>query len=325
MRILRRNLLRLAGGAIALAATPGIVRAQAYPARTVHLVAGFAPGGPADITARLIAQWLSERLGQPFIVENRPGGASNLAAEMVARAQPDGYTLLEVTSVNAWNATLYDNLRFDIIRDIAPIASISRSGGVLSVNPSFPARSVAEFIAYAKANPGKINLGSAGQGSAPHLYGELFAKMAGVDLVHVHYRSSGPALTDVVAGQLQATFDPVASSIGLIRGGKLRPLGVTTATRMDVLPDVPPIGDFVSGYEAVGFQALGAPRDTPPEVVAILNQAINAALADPAFRARLVDLGVEPFASSPDEYGKFIAAYTEKWAKVIRGAGIKLQ
>jgi tripartite-type tricarboxylate transporter receptor subunit TctC len=289
----------------------------------VRLLVGFAAGGPADTIARLTAQWLSERLRQQVVVENRVGGGSNVAAEAVVRSPPDGYTLLYVTVSNAVNATLYDKLSFDLIRDMVPIASISRSPGVLEVNPSFPARTVPEFIAYAKANPGKINMASAGPGSAPHLYTELFKMMTGVDVVQVHYRGSGPALPDLLAGQVQAMFDPIASSIGHIRAGRLRPLAVTTATRLEVLPDIPTVGEFVPGYEASGWYGIGAVRNTPAEIVDRLNSEVNAALADPRMKARFADLGVAVLPGSPADFGKLLADDTEKWAKVIRTANIK--
>jgi tripartite-type tricarboxylate transporter receptor subunit TctC len=325
MKLPRRSFLRLAAGAAAVPAVSRVARAQAYPTRPVHLIVGFAAGGIVDITARLIGQWLSERLGQPFIIEDRPGAGSNVATEFVARARPDGYTLLQASAVNAWNAAIYDNLNFNFIHDIAPVASIERAGSVMEVNPSFPATTVPEFIAYAKANPGKVNMAAAGPGSGPHLWGELFKMMAGVDLLTVHFRGSGPALPELISGRVQVMFDPVASSIGYIRAGKLRPLGVTTATRIDVLPNVPPIGEFVPGYEGNGWNGIGAPAETPPEVIAILNREVNAALVDPTFKARLADLGEEPFASSPAEFGKFIVEYTEKWGKVIRAANIKAE
>jgi tripartite-type tricarboxylate transporter receptor subunit TctC len=325
MKLPRRKFLHLAAGAAVIPAMSRIASALDYPTRPVHLLVGFAAGGPLDTSARLIAQWLSEHLGQPFIVENRPGAGSNLATEMVVRAPPDGYTLVEVSASNAWNATLYDNLNFNFIRDIAPIAGVRRAGGVMEVNPSVPVKTVPEFIAYAKANPGKINMATGGIGSAQHLYGELFKAMAGVDLVTVNYRGAAPALPDLIAGQDQVMFDVVLSSIGHIRAGKLRPLGVTTATRLAVLPDVPPIGDFVPGYEASSWDGVGAPANTPPEIIATLNREVNAALADTTFKARLADLGVEPFIASPDEFGKFIVEFTDKWAKVIRAAGIKAE
>jgi tripartite-type tricarboxylate transporter receptor subunit TctC len=325
MHLARRKILRLAAGAALLSPVSRTVLALDYPTRPVHLLAGFPPGGIIDIIARLIGQWLSERLGQSFVIENRVGGGSNIATELVARAAPDGYTLLLANAVNSWNTTLYNHLNFDFSRDIAPVASISRGGSVMEVNPSFPAKTVPEFIAYAKANPGKINMAAAGPGSGPHLWGELFKVMADVDLVIVQYRGSGPALPELISGRADVMFDPVVSSIGYIRAGKLRPLGVTTATRLDILPDVPPIGDFVPGYEGSGWQGIGVPANTPPEIISILNREVNAALADATFKARLVDLGAEPFTSSPAKFGKFIADYTEKWRKLIRTSGIKVE
>jgi tripartite-type tricarboxylate transporter receptor subunit TctC len=325
MKLPRRKFLRMAAGAAALPALPRMTFALDYPTRPVHLIAGFPPGGNVDIIARLIGQWLSERLGQAFIIDNRPGAGSNVATELVARASPDGYTLLVVGSFNAANATLYDNLNFDFIRDIAPVATIQRVGGVMEVNPSVPANTVSEFIAYAKANPGKINMGTGGPGSGPHLWGELFKTMSGVGLVTVNYRGSGQALPDLISGRTEIMFDVVTSSIGYLKAGKLRPLGVTTATRIEVLPDVPPVGDFVPGYEASGWIGLGAPANAAPEIVAILNKEVNGALADAAFKARLTDLGSEPFPSSPAEFSKLIVNETEKWAKVIRTAGIKAE
>jgi tripartite-type tricarboxylate transporter receptor subunit TctC len=325
MKLPRRKFLHLAAGAAAFPALTRVANAQSYPVRPVHLLAGFPPGGIVDLIARLIGQWLSERLGQQFVIENRPGAGSNIATELVARAKPDGYTLLLVSSVNAWNTAIYDNLNFNFMRDIAPIASIIRTPAVMEVSPSVPAKTVPEFIAYAKANPGKIDMGTGGPGSGQHVYGELFKVMAGVDLITVHYRGAGPALPDLMSGRIQVMFDPVASSIGYIRGGKLRPLGVTTAARVDVLPDVPPIGDAVPGYEASGWDGIGAPANTPPEIVSILNKEVNAALADATFKARLADLGADPFANSPAEFGKFIAEYIEKWGKVIRAANIKAE
>ena len=325
MKLPRRRFLQVAGAAFAASARIRRAAALDYPTRPVHLLVGFPPGGINDITARLIGAWLSERLGQQFVIDNRLGAGSNLAAELVARANPDGYTLLSASAVNAWNTAIYSNLNYDFIRDIVPVAIISRSGAVMEVNLSFPARTVPDFIAYAKANPGTVNMATGGPGSGAHLYGELFKTMAGVDLVTVHYRGSGPALPDLISGRTQVTFDPIASSIEYIRAGKLRPLGVTTATRMDVLPDVPPIGDFVPGYVGTGWNAIGAPVNTPPEIIAILNREVNAAVADPKFRTRLGDLGVEPFSNSTDELRKFVVEYTEKWAKVIRSAGIKAE
>ena len=324
MKLPRRRFLQLAALPAVLPAVSRIARAQdSYPTRPVRLLVGFAAGGPADTIARLTAQWLSERLRQQVVVENRVGAGSNIAAEAVVRSPPDGYTLLYVTVSNAVNATLYDKLSFDLIRDMVPIASITRSPGVLEVNPSFPARTVPEFIAYAKANPGKINMASAGPGSAPHLYTELFKMMTGVDVVQVHYRGSGPALPDLLEGHVQAMFDPIASSIGHIRAGKLRPLAVTTATRLEVLPEIPTVGEFVPGYEASGWYGIGAPKNTPAEIVNRLNSELNAALADPRMKARFADFGVTVLPGSPADFGKLLADETEKWAKVIRTANIK--
>jgi tripartite-type tricarboxylate transporter receptor subunit TctC len=320
----RRRFLHLAGAA-ALPVAPRIARAQAYPARPVRLIVGFAAGSAIDISARLIAQWLSEHLGQPFVVENRPGASANLATEAVVRAAPDGYTLLAIGTFNAVNATLYRNLSFDFIRDIAPVASIARTAGVMVVNPTLPIGSVAEFIAYAKARPGKINLGSTGPGSAPGLYGQLFTSLAGLDLTTVNYRGSAPALTDLMAGEVHVMFDVVSSAMALIKAGKLKPLGVTTTTRFAMLPDVPTIAESLPGYEASGWQGLGAPKSTPAAIVDALNASVNTALADQKFAARLADLGIAPFPGSPAELGRFVIEYTEKWAKVIRAAGIKLE
>jgi len=321
----RRNLLKLGGAAIAVPAIPRFARALDYPTRPVRLIVGFAPSGSADILARLMTQWLSSRLGQQFVVENRPGAGMNLATEMVTRAAPDGYTLLEITTINAWNASLYDNLNFNFIRDIAPIASISRTGGVLEAHPSVPVHTIPEFIAYAKANPGKLNMGTGGVGSGPHMYGSLFEMMTGVELVPVHYHGTGPAVPDLLSGRLQCMFDLVVSSIEYIRQGRLRPLGVTTAARYDVLPDVPTISEFVPGYEASGWGGVGAPANTPVEILDRLHDAINAALADAAFTARFADLGAPVFATSRAEFGKLIVADTEKWAKVVKFANIKME
>jgi tripartite-type tricarboxylate transporter receptor subunit TctC len=323
----RRRFLQFAATAAATAAGaswPRHAAALDYPTRPVRIEVGFAPSGAADILARLIAQRLSDRLGQSFVVENRPGAAMNIATGFVAHSAADGYTLLNVTTINAWNASLYSHLDFDFIHDIAPVASMSRSGGVLEVHPSVPVKTVAEFIAYAKDNPGKINMGTGGPGSGPHMYGELFKMMTGVDLVPVHYHGTGPALPDLLSGRLQVMFDLVTSSIGYIKDGKLRALGVTTAGRYEALPDVPPIGDFVPGYEASGWQGIGAPANTPAEILDKLHGEINAALADPAFKARLSDLGAPAFASSREEFVKLIAADTDKWAKVVKFANIKL-
>ena len=319
----RRQFLHLAAGAAVLPAVSRFARAQAYPSRPVRLIAGFPAGGVVDLYARLISQWLSERLGQQFVVENRAGAGGNLAVEATIKAPPDGYTLLMIGSNNAWNVALYDNLNFSFTRDIAPIASIYRAPAVLVVHPSFPAKSVPALIAYAKANPGKINMASGGVGSAQHVYGELFKMMTGVDMLHVPYRGGGPALTDLLAGQVQVMFDTMATSIEHIRAGKLRPLAVTGATRAEVLPNVPPVGDFVPGYEGTGWQGVGAPRNTPAEIIDKLNQEINAGLADPKMKARLADLGGDVLAPSPADFGKLIANETEKWGKVIRALDIK--
>ena len=326
MKLPRRTFLHLAAGAAALPAASRIAWAQSYPARPVKIIVGQAAGSGSDTFARLIGQFLSERLGQQFVIENRPGAAGNIATEAVVRASPDGYTLLLVNSANAVNATLYDKLDFDFIRDIAPIRGIGSFAFVMEVHPSVPTKTLPEFIAHAKANPGKINMASAGSGSTSHVSGELFKMMAGVDMVHVPYRGSTPALTDLLGGQVQIMFDATPSSLPHIRAGKLRPLAVTTATRLDILPDTPTIGDFVPGYEASAWLGFGAPRNTPAAVVDRLNKEINLALSDSAIKTRLVDLGglaLPP--SSPAEFGKLIADDTEKWAKVIRGANIKPQ
>jgi tripartite-type tricarboxylate transporter receptor subunit TctC len=323
MKLPRRNFLHLAAGAAALPAVSRIAWAQAYPTRPVRVIVGFAPGGPVDIIARLISQWLSERLAQQFIVENRPGAGSNIGTEAVVRAPADGYTLLLITSTNAINTTLYDKLNFNFIRDIEPVASLLRTTHVMAVHPSVPAKTVPEFIDYAKANPGKINMASGGIGSAPHIYGELFKTMTGVDLVQVHYRGAGPALVDLLAGQVQIIFVNTAASIEYIRAGRLRALAVTTETRSEALPDVPTVGEFLPGYEASGWNGVGVPKGTPAEIIDKLNREINTALADPKIKARLADLGAIVFANTPAEFGKFIADETEKWGKVVKFANIK--
>jgi tripartite-type tricarboxylate transporter receptor subunit TctC len=319
----RRHFLHLAAGAAMLPVVSHAARAQAYPTRPVRLIVGWPPGGVADMFGRLMGQMLSERLGQQVVVENRAGAGGNLAVEAVLKAPPDGYTLLMIGSNNAWNVTLYDNTSFNFLRDIAPVASIYSGFGVVVVNPSFPVKSIPELIAHAKANPGKINMASGGVGSPQQVYGELFKMMADVNMMHVPYRGGGPALTDLLAGQVQIMFDTMATSIGHIRGGKLRPLAVTGATRTNVLPDIPPVSDFVPGYEASGWQGIGTHRDTPVEIIDKLNKEINAGLADPRMKARIEDLSYTVFASSPAEFAAYLAAYTEKWAKVIRFAGIK--
>ena len=324
MKLPRRQFLYLAAGAAALPAVSRAAKAQTYPTRPVRLIAGFPPGGVVDVFARLIGQWLSERLGQPIIIENRAGAGGNLATEAVVKARPDGYTLLMIGSNNAWNVTLYDNLRFNFTRDIAPVASIYRGPAVLVVHPSFPAKSIPELVAYAKSNPGQINMASGGVGSTQHVYGELFKMITGVDMRDVPYRGGGPALTDLLAGQVSVMFDTLATSIEHIRAGKLRALAVTSATRSEVLPDIPTVGEFVPGYEGTGWQGVGAPRNTPTEIIDKLNGEINAGLADPRMKARIADFGYTVFASSPADFRTFIAAYTEKWAKVIKFSGAKI-
>jgi tripartite-type tricarboxylate transporter receptor subunit TctC len=323
MKLPRRTFLHLAAGAAALPALPRIASAQVYPARPVHFIVAFAPGGANDIVARLIGQWLSERLGQQFIIENRAGAGSNIGTEVVVRAPPDGYVLLMVGTPNAINATLYEKLPFDFIRDVAPVASILRVPLVMEVNPSVPAATVPEFIAYAKANPGKINYASAGIGGVTHVAGELFKMLADIDIRHVPYRGAAPALTDLLGGQVQAMFDIMPSSLQYIRAGKLRAIAVTSATRSEVLPDLPTVGDFLPGYEASAWLGVGAPRNTPVDIVDKLNREINAGLADPKMKARLADLGGTVLAGSPADLGKLIAAETEKWAKVVKLSGAK--
>ena len=323
MKLPRRLFLQLAGAAAAFPVLPQIARAEGYPVRPVHLIVGFPAGGPQDIVMRLIGQWLSERLGQSFIIENRPGASGNVGAETVVRAAPDGYTLLSVSSPNAINATLYNNLNFNFIRDIAPVASIMRVPLVMEVNPSVPVKTVPEFIAYAKANPGKVNYASAGIGTPQHVSAEMFKMMTGVEMVHVPYRGAAPALTDLIGGQVQVMIDTTPASMQHIRSGRLRPLAVTTATRADALPDLPTVGDFVPGYEATSWFGIGAPKDTPPEIIATLNKEINAAIADSKIKARLIDLGGTVLPGSPADFGKLIAAETEKWAKVVKFSGAK--
>jgi tripartite-type tricarboxylate transporter receptor subunit TctC len=323
MKLPRRTFLHLAACAAALPAVSRIARAQAYPTRPVHLIVPFAPAGPSDILARLMGQSLSERLGQQFVIDNRPGGGGNIGTEAVVRAPADGYTLGIVGAWNAVNATFYDKLNYNFIRDIAPVASIIRTPFVMAVNPTVPAKTVPEFIAYAKASPGKINYASAGTGTSSHLTGELFKMMADVEMVHVPYRGSTPALTDLLGGQVQVMFDATPSSLPHIRAGKLRPLAVTTATRMEILPDVPTVGEFVPGYEASIWFGIGAPKNTPTEIIEMLNKEINAALGDPKMKARLADLGGTALAGSPADFGKLIAEETEKWGNVIRALNIK--
>jgi tripartite-type tricarboxylate transporter receptor subunit TctC len=323
MTLRRRRFLQLTAGAAMLPSLSSFVRSQAYPARPVRIIAGYAAGGPGDALMRLIGQWLSERLGQPFIVENRPGGGSNIATEAVVKASADGHTLLYVTPANAINATLYANLNFEFIRDIAPVAGLMRVANVMVVHPSVPASSVPEFIAYAKANPNRLSQASGGIGTSGHLAGELFKMMAGINMVLVPYRGGAPALTDLLAGQVQVYFGPISATIEHIKAGKLRALAVTTTRQLEALPHIPTMIEFLPGYEASTFQGIGAPRNTPAEIITALNNEINAALAEPRMRARLAALGGTVLAGSPADFGRLIAEETEKWAKVIKFAGIK--
>jgi tripartite-type tricarboxylate transporter receptor subunit TctC len=323
MKFARRHFLRAAGGAVALPALSRAASALNYPVQPVRIVVGFAPGGTTDVVARLIGQYLSDRLGQPFIVENRPGAGTNIATEQVLHARPDGYTLLLVTVSNAINASLFKDISFNFLRDAAPIAGIMQVPNVVVVNPAVPVKTLPDFIAYAKANPGKIVMASGGVGSSSHMSGELFCMMAGINLIHVPYRGEAPALTDMVSGQTQVMFDLLSASIGFIRDGKLRPLAVTSATHSQALPELPAVAEFLPGYEATSFEGLAAPEGTPKEVVDLLNKEVNAALADAAFKARLIDLGGQLLPGSPSDFGKLVAGDTEKWAKVIKFANIK--
>jgi tripartite-type tricarboxylate transporter receptor subunit TctC len=323
MKLPRRNFLHLAAGATVLPTVSHFAWAQSYPTRPVRIIVPFAPAGSTDIVARLMGQWLSERLGQQFVIENRPGGGGNIGTEAVVRASPDGYTLLMVGGWNAINATLYDKLSFNFIRDIAPVAGINREPYVIAVHPSVPAKTVPEFIAYAKSNPGKITMASAGIGTPGHVSGELFKMMAGVNMLHVPYRGAAPALADLLAEQVQVYFAPTAASIEYIRAGKLRALAVTTATRSEALPDLPTVGEFVPGYETSNWWGVGIPKNTPAEIIDKLNKEINAGLADPKMKARLADFGGTPLVVSPADFGRLIAEETEKWAKVIKFGNIK--
>jgi len=323
MNLPRRKFLHLAAGAAALPAVSRIARAQAYPARAVRYIVSAPPGGAQDILARLMGQWLSDRLGQPFVVENRPGGGTNIATEMVVRSPADGYTILSVVAVSSKKKTLYEKLNFDFMRDVAPVAGIIRVGLVIVVNPSFPVKTVPEFVAYAKANPGKVNMASAGNGTTPHIAGELFKMMTGANIVHIPYRGGAPALTDLIGEQVQVYFGSISEAVEYIKAGKVRPLAVTTTTRSDALADVPTVADFVPGYEASAWFGVGTPRNTPAEIVDRLNKEINAGLADPKLKARLADLGGDPLPGSPADFGKLIADETEKWGKVVKFAKIK--
>jgi tripartite-type tricarboxylate transporter receptor subunit TctC len=323
MKLSRRSLLHLSAGAVALPALSRRARAQTYPARPIRLIIGYTPGGSADITARLTGQWLSERLGQSVIVESRPGGGTNIATEAVVRAPPDGYTLLLVAPANAINATLYDKLNFEFLRDIVPVAGIIRFPNVVDVNPSLPVKSIPELIAYAKTNPGKLNMASSGNGSTIHMSGELFKMMTGINMVHVPYRGGAPALTDLIAGQVHVMFDNLPTSAEHVRSGRLRGLAVTGTARSHVLPDLPTVADFLPGYEASAWYGLGAPRNTPAAVIDRLNDAVNAILADPTSQGRFAELGASLLPGSPADFGKLLADETEKWGKVVKFAGAK--
>jgi tripartite-type tricarboxylate transporter receptor subunit TctC len=319
----RRRFLERAGAAIVASAMPRLAFAQAYPARPLRWIVGFAPGGSTDILARVVSQWLSERLGQPIVIENRPGAGSNIATETVVNAPPDGYTLLMISPAHAVNATLYDKLNYNFIRDIAPVAGLTREANVMVVNPAFPAKSVGEFIAYAKANPGRINMASSGNGTSVHVAGELFKMMAGVAMTHVPYRGAGPAVTDLMGGQVQVMFAAMPSAIEHVRAGKLRALAVTTATRSPALPAVPTVGDVLPGYEASSWYGVGVPRNTPADIVGRLNREINTGLADPRLKARLGDMGGTMLAGSPADFAHLIAEETEKWAMVVKFSGAR--
>jgi tripartite-type tricarboxylate transporter receptor subunit TctC len=323
MKLPRRTLLALALGAATLPAMSRLARAQAYPSRPVRIVVGFAPGGPNDINARLIGQWLSERLGQQFIIDNRPGASGNIAMESVVKSPPDGYTLVMVATSSAANATLYDNLPFNFLRDIAPVGSISSTYYALVAHPSVPARTGAELLAFAKANSDKLNMASPGSGTGAHMASELFKMMTGLSMVHVPYRGSGPMLTDLLGGQVQLAFDTILSCIEHIRSGRLRAFGISTAMRSELLPSIPTVAEFVPGYEANTWFGVGVPKNTSPAIIDVLNRQINAGLADPKVKARIADLGGAVLAGSPADFGKLIADDTEKWGKVIRAANIK--
>jgi tripartite-type tricarboxylate transporter receptor subunit TctC len=324
MKLQRRQFLQLAAVAAALPVTSGVAGAQTYPARPVRLVIGYTPGGSADLTARLMGQWLSERLGQSFVIENRPGGGTNIATEAVVRAAPDGYTLLLVAPANAINATLYDKLNFDFLRDTEPVAGIIRFPNVVVVNPSLPIHSIPELIAYAKANPGKLNMASSGNGSTIHMSGELFKMLTGINMVHVPYRGGAPALTDLIAGQVQVMFDNIPTCAEHVKSGKLRGLAVTSTTRSEVLPDLPVVADFLPGYEASAWYGIGAPKGTPPEIIERLNKAVNEILADPKAKARFTELGAFLLPGSALDFGKLLANETDKWGKVVKFAGAKV-
>jgi tripartite-type tricarboxylate transporter receptor subunit TctC len=322
----RSSFLRLMAGAAALAAfalAPHLANAQAYPVKPVRFIIGYTSGGSADITARLIGQWLSDVMGQPFIVESRPGAGTNIATEAVVRAPPDGYTILLVAPANAINATLYEKLNYNFLRDIAPVASIISFANVMEVNPSVPAKTVPEFIAYAKANPGKINMASSGNGSTIHMSGELFKMMTGINMIHIPYRGGAPALTDMLGGQVQVMFDNIPTSLEHVRSGALRPLAVTTTTRLDLLPNIPTVAEFVPGYESSAWYGIGVPKGTPEGIITMLNRAVNAGLADPTLKARFTDLSATVLPGSPADFGKLLVDETEKWGKVVKFSGAK--
>jgi tripartite-type tricarboxylate transporter receptor subunit TctC len=325
VRFERRRLLKFAGASVAAPALSLIARAQTYPAKPVRFIHGYVAGGSAEITARLIGQWLSERLGQQFVIESRPGAGSNIGTDAVVRAPPDGYTILLVAPANAINTTLYEKLPYNFIRDIAPVAGLIRFPNVMEVNPSVPVKTVSEFIAYAKANPGRINMASSGNGSTIHMSGELFKMMTGITMVHVPYRGAAPALTDMIGGQVQVMFDNLPSSIEYVRTGRLRALAVTTARRSEVLPDIPTVGDFVPGYESSAWYGVGVPRNTPSPIIELLNHEINAGLTDPKLKARFADLSAAVMPGSPEDFGRLIAEETEKWGRVVKFAGVKAE
>ena len=323
MEISRRKLLRLAAGTAALPALSRASPAQDYPTKPIRLIVGYQPGTAPDLIGRMIGQWFSERFGQPVIIENHVGASSNIAAELVVRAPPDGYTLFELTSVNSWNVALFNNLKFDLLRDMAPVASIYRGIGVVVVQPSFPAKTLGELIAYAKANPGQLRMGSGGIGTPQHLYGEMFKQMCGIDMLHVPYRGGSRSLTDLLGGHVHIMFDTLVTSIDHIRANELRALGVTSPTRVALLPNVPAVAEVVPGYAADGWQGIAAPANTPVEIIDKLNKQVNLALADPKFAARIADLGGVPFVTSPSEFRNFIAEFTAKWSDIIRSADIR--
>ena len=325
MKLHRRKFLQVATGIAALPAFSRITYADAYPSRPVRILVGYTPGGSADITARLIGQWLSERLGQQFVIENRPGGGTNIAAEAVVRAEPDGYTLLLVPPAAAINPTLYSKLNFDFLKDTEPVAGLIRFPNVVVVNPSLPIKTIPELIAYAKANPGKLNMASSGNGSTIHMSGELFKMLTGINMVHVAYRGAAPALTDLIGGQVQVMFDNIPTSAEHVKSGKLRGLAVTSTTRSEVLPDLPLVADYLPGYEASAWYGIAAPKNTPPEIVAKLNKEINAALVEPKAKARFGELGAMLLSGSPADFRKLVADETEKWGKVVKFSGAKVE